>query len=641
MAPMGSNLAEADGRVGERLVRYYEARARGGAGLIIVGVGAVAHPAGVCIPNQVAISNDTFVPGLRELTRSVHAHGAKVAIQLQHGGKVARQDMEVGRPMWVPSLPELAAGDLLNDLTPDEVHGVIGHLGKPGAGVHFHEMTRHDIENVVRMFAGAAERARRAGFDGVEIHAAHGYLIAAFLSAAANHRSDEYGGTLPRRARLLIEVIRAVRRSVGVDFPVWCRLDAREFHIENGITVEDAERTAELAEAAGADAVHVSAYADPRFGFAFTEAPLVHQPCGYVDLAARIKRRLRIPLIVVGRIEPHEANALIERGKADFVAMARKLLADPDLPNKLAQGRLADVRPCTYGYRCVGNIYLNRSVTCAVNPMTGRETEIILAPARRRRILVAGGGPAGMEAARLAAQRGHQVTLCEKSDRLGGLAATAGLVYEPNAALVHYLTAHVGAPGIEVRLCQEVTPALVRQTQPDVLLIAVGGRPATLAVPGVERPNVVDVRDLTPETIVPGARVVIIGGGAPALQTAEYLSAHGAVVTLLAEATTLGADMALPRRWRALHTLRGRGVDLLNEVHIEGITDEAVLYTRCGATLSVKAEFVVLALPPVPDPRLGEALAGGGIDVHLLGDCRGAGNIETALLDAVRAVMAL
>ena len=297
MAPMGSNLAEEDGRVGERLTRYYEERARGGVGLVIVGVGAIAFPAGACIPNQVAISDDVFLPGLKTLTDRLHAQGAKVAIQLQHAGKVATQDIAAGRPLWVPSALSYEPGDLFNDLTPEEIQGITAYFARPSARLSFHEMSAEDIEALVAMFAAAADRARRAGFDGVEIHAAHGYLIAAFLSPATNKRTDRYGGSLENRARLLVEALQAVRQRVGRDFPVWCRLDAREFRIAGGITVEDARRTAELAEAAGADAIHVSAYASPTSGVAFTDAPLVHAPCGYVALAEGIKRRVQVPVM--------------------------------------------------------------------------------------------------------------------------------------------------------------------------------------------------------------------------------------------------------------------------------------------------------------------------------------------------------
>ncbi len=684
MAPMGSNLAQADGHVGERITRYYEARAHGGVGLIIVGVAAIAFPAGACIPNQVAISDDVFLPGLQDLTRRVHAHGAGIAMQLQHAGKVATQDMAVGRPLWVPSVPSLGPGDLLNDLTQEEVQGVIGHLMKPGASLSFHEMTTEDIQALITMFAAATERARRAGFDAVELHAAHGYLISAFLSPATNHRTDEYGGPLENRARLLVEVLRAVKQRVGADFPVWCRLDAKEYRIENGITVEDAQRTAELAEAAGAEAIHVSAYADPTSGVAFTDAPLVHQPCGYVPLAEGIKRRVRIPVIAVGRIEPAEADDIIRAGKADFVTMGRKLLADPELPKTLREGRPEDIRPCIYCYTCVGNIYLNRAVSCAVNPATGREAEFEITQAERpKRVLVAGGGPAGMEAARVAALRGHQVTLCEKSERLGGTAFFSSLVYEENGKLVEYLETQVRRLPIDLRLRQEVTRALVRELRPDVILVAVGARREVPEIRGADRANVLSgddlrslmtgsdksvaleklslaqramlkmgslmrvsdrvalTRELTRHWMPLGKRVAIIGGGLVGVELAAFLSERGREVTVLEEGNNLAVEMALPRRWRVLYTLREHGVRLLTEVRVEAVTDAGVVYSHGGERQTVAADSVILAAGVTENRSLAETLAGLGLEVHLLGDCRRVGYIEGALMDAARVARAI
>jgi len=266
MSPMGSNLAESDGHCGERIQRYYEARAAGGAGLLIVGVGAIAYPAGACNPNQIAISTDDFLPGLEALARRVKAHGARIAIQLQHAGKVATRDIACGRPMWVPSVPEFKAGDLTRDLTREEMHAFASDYQREGAGIAYHEMTLRDIEALKEQFALAADRAKRAGFDAVELHAGHGYLLSGFLSPISNQRDDDYGGDIANRARLLVEVIRAVKDRVSADFPVWCRLDAVEFSPPGGITRADGQRAAELAAEAGVDAIHVTAYADATTG---------------------------------------------------------------------------------------------------------------------------------------------------------------------------------------------------------------------------------------------------------------------------------------------------------------------------------------------------------------------------------------
>ena len=682
MSPMGSNLAESDGHVGERLIRYYEARARGGVGLIVVGVGAISWPAGACIPNQVAISDDAFLPGLSELTARVHAAGAAIAIQLQHAGKVAVCDMRDGRPLWVPSALPGKAGDLTADLTPAEMKRFVAGLTGPKARMAFREMTIDDITTLVTAFADAADRARRAGFDGVELHAGHGYILSSFLSPASNRRADAYGGSIENRARFLVETIEAAKARTGGDFPVWCRLDSTEFRTEGGITPRDAGRAAQLAEAAGADAIHVSAYADATSGAAFTDAPLVHRRRGFVGFAAAIKRRVAVPVIAVGRIEPAEADELIAAGKADFVAMARKLLADPELPNKLSDGRPESVRPCIYCYTCVGNIFLHEKSACAVNPASGREAEFPIEPAAtEKRVLVIGGGPAGMEAARVAALRGHHVVLCEQSTSLGGTLRFSSLVYEENGALAEWLEGQLEQLPVEVRLGEGVTPERVAEMSPDVLIVATGARRDPSKLPGADRPEVLSGDDLRgllsgagaaaverglnplqrvmlgagrragvtdrPDQIrrfsrlwMPvGRRVVVIGGGLVGAELAEFLADRGRDVCVLEESDCLAAQMAPPRRWRVLHHLRESGVRLHKGVRPTAIDDAGVHYVGVvdGRLHVACADSVILAADTRDDPEGVQRYAGLAPEVVAVGDCDGLGYIQGAILDAARA----
>lgn len=650
MSPMGSNLCRPDGHLGERILRYYEERARGGVGLITVGVGAIAFPVGTCNPNQVGISDDAFLPGLRELTRRVHAHGAKAAIQLQHAGKVAVRDIVAGRPLWVPSILPYRAGDLTADLTPEEIQSFTADFRREGAKMAFHEMTPDDVGVLVDRFAGAALRARRAGFDGVELHAGHGYILSAFLSPASNKREDEYGGSVEKRARFLVEAIRAVKRQCGDDFPVWCRLDGVELRTPGGISEDDAQRTAQLAADAGADAIHVSAYADSTIGAAFTEAPLVHRRCGYVALAEAIKKRVQIPVIAVGRIEPEEADALIARGGADFVAMARKLLADPALPRKLAEHRAEDVRPCIYCYTCVGRIFLNRTSACAVNPTSGREFEVEVRTAERpRRVLIVGGGPAGMEAARIAAQRGHRVTLCERAGELGGALRLSTVVNNENGRLIRWQEAQLRRHGVDVQLDTALDAAGVEALAPDVALIAVGARRERPAVPGAERSNVWQVEDLVDERgdpREPGERLVVWGGGV-GLSIANHWNAQGREVTVLEPGPTFGTQLSPPLRWRVLAQLREGGATLVKNARILSIAEGRVCYSQRGEEGEVgeqrdaPADTVVLAAGWQPNPSLANELAAHDLEVHAIGDCDVIGYVEGAFAAAARVAGAL
>ena len=638
MAPMGSNLCEPDGTPGERMLAYFEARARGGAGLVIVEVAAIAWPLGAANPNQLGVSDDRFLPGLARLAERIHAHGAKAALQLQHAGRVATRDIVAGRPLLVPSEPPPLAVDLYRDLAPEDVRAATADFSLPGAKLHHRVMDAGDIAWVEERFADAADRARRAGFDAVELHAGHGYVLSAFLSPHYNRREDAYGGPLENRARLLVETIRAVRARVGAELPVWARLDGAELGVPDGISVEDAQRTAELAAAAGLDAVHVSAYADPGSGAAFTVAPLVHEPRGFAALATGVKRRVRVPVIAVGRLAPDDAEALLARGDADFVAMGRKLLADPDLPRKLAAGADADVRPCIYSYRCVGNVFLTRGVRCTVNASTGREHEVpVETPraARPGRVLVVGGGPAGLEAARVAAEAGHAVVLCERSERLGCIAALAGFVDPPIAELLAWLERRVRTLGVEVRLGAALDAEAIARAAPDRVILATGARRERPALPGADGAHVLDLaateRALRAGSVA-GRRIAVWGGGAIGLALAVHLAgaeAKPAGIAVVEAGARFGAGLAPPRLWRALAALRRAGAALHARTRAVAVEPAGlVVADKDGKESLVPADAILLATPGDPDTALAEALSARGIAVERAGDCAAPGVID-------------
>jgi len=679
MAPMGSNFAEDDGTCGERIQAYYEARAKGGAGLLTMGVCAVAFPAGTAEPFQVGVSRDDFIPGLAALARRVHAHGAKIAMQLQHAGKTATRDLAAGREMWVPSLPPHTKTDMLQALTNEEMSTFVGGLGKTRPRLRV--MDQADIAQMVEFFAAAAARAQTAGFDGVEVHGAHTYILAGFLSPYYNQREDDYGGPLENRARLLLEVIRAIKERCGAGFPVWVRLDAEELRTPGGITLTDAVATAKLCEGAGADAISVSAYATITTGTAFTEAPLVHAPRGFVSNTEAVKAAVGIPVIAAGRIEPELAAQDISAGRYDFVAMARKMLADPEIPIKLIANRPQDIRPCIYCYACVSQIFVNQRVKCAVNALTGHEYEAGIEPAATpRHVVVVGGGPAGMEAARVAALRGHRVTLLERSDRLGGTLFFAALAYPENGALLDHLVAQVKGLPVEVRLNTAATPETVAALKPEALIVATGARRAAPAIPGAEQRHVWSgdelrrlmtgdgadeiaraklnlaeralfkaggmlgvtgsqqaLKGLSKLWMPLGQRVVIVGGGLVGLELAEFLIERGREVTVLEPSDKPGRELSIVRRWRVLDTVRTHGT-LHTQATVEAIEARDVLWRDAqGTAQRTPADSVVLAIGAEPDHHLAQSLSGLGVPVTAVGDGAEIGYIEGAMHGGNRA----
>ena len=665
---MDMNLCD-EGHISDGEIAHYRARAAGGTAMVITGTGAVAWPIGATSRHQPAFSSDDYVPGLRRLADAVHEVGGKLCMQMCHHGKTASVDTADGRPQLVPSLLE---GSLDMSALQDNPMSELMALATATAGkkATYKVADEDDLAWVVDQFAEAARRIKAAGVDAVEIHAAHGYLISTFLSAGYNKRTDRWGGSLENRARLACEVVRAVKAEVGPEFPVIVRRNSLEYGLENGLTPDETARAAAFIEEAGADAIHVSANAHNPFRD-FTEGPLPSEVGQYRDFARAVKRHVTIPVIAVGRVLPEIADEMIAAGDCDFVSMGRQLLADPDLVNKLKAGRRDSVRPCINCYVCVEQNFFDGTPKCAVNPALGNESLAVLSPLETsRRVVVVGGGPAGMEAARIASERGATVTLLEKGDRLGGTVWFSQLTTPANEQLVRWLTHEIDRLGVDVRLNTRADVPTLHELRPDVVVVATGAKRGVPSIPGAELPHVrtgdqlralivgedggadlglvsrfvvgagrrlgllgspARIRSLSKRWMPVGRHVVVLGGGLVGLELAEFLAERGRTVTVLEEGAQMGLPMAMPRRWTAVRKATDHGVTLVRNATPVSITASAVRYRVGDTEAEVRADDVVVASYVSADSSLADELGSAGFDVRLVGDAADVGYIEGAV----------
>jgi 2,4-dienoyl-CoA reductase-like NADH-dependent reductase (Old Yellow Enzyme family)/thioredoxin reductase len=628
MPPMGTNYAEAGGALSQRMLDYYEARARGGVGLIIVEGSAPSVRCNISFQGspsyQASLGDDKFIPGWRKLTDAAHKFNARIAIQIMH----ATLENWDGKVVQVGPSPVVV---------PTRVMGILA--GPP------HELTVEEIAERVGWFASAAGRAKEAGFDAVEIHGAHQYIVAAFLSSATNRRKDKYGGPVENKARFLVEILQAIKREAGSDFPVWVRFNAQEWGVESGITFEETKQMVPLVVEAGAQALHVSGYGAGSY---ITAAPIADTAGFLVPLAEEVKKLTRVPVIAVGRLDLELGEKILEEGKADLIAIGRRLLADPDLPNKVAEGRLDEVVPCIGCMECIERLAFDErgeGVTCVVNPALGKEKAYEIKPVGKpKNVVVVGGGPAGMQAAVVAAKRGHKVTVFEKDAKLGGQLNIAALPPFKGDVFrwIDYLVSQVEKTGVKVELNADATAEIVTRRNPDAVVVAAGGVPAMPDIPGIDKPNVVTAQDVLSGKVKAGQGVVIIGGGMVGCETGHYLVEQGKTVTIVEILKRMANDMFLMTRRRLMDRLRSKRVALLTSATCEEIREDSVLVTTAeGERKTIPADTVIIAVGYTADDRLYRALKGRVPEIYCIGNSAKPRRILEANSEGYRTGLAL
>ena len=606
MSPMETMYGTPEGLPSDRTVAHFATRAAGGVGLVTVGATGIdpMHPE---TPGGLHLGTDDAVAAHRRLVEAVHEHGAKIQPQIVHAGPDG-----LG--------PEMYGVDSLG---PSVIPSYL--TGRPST-----EVTKEQIAGIMDLYRAAVTRAREAGYDGIELHAAHGYMfLGSFLAPQRNRRGDRYrGSSVEGRIRVVLEALAAIRSEVGPDFPITLRISGYE-RVAGGRPSYETALVAPLLVKAGVDAFHVSGGVIDRLVTQMVNGTAYGDGLN-VGAAAAVKEVVDVPVIAVGRLhDPALAEQVLADGRADFVAMGRPLLADPDLPRKLASG--VRVRHCISCENCIDSLEERLATDCAVNPLTGREHELLPLPmARRRHVVVVGGGPGGLESARRAAAQGHQVTLLEASDRLGGRFTMAAQAHLANAPYLDWLLAEVADSDIDVRLLTAATADSVAELDPDAVVVATGARQAD------PRANLAEVLD----TMDAGRRVCVVGGSLPGLAIAGHLAAAGHLVSLLEPGLELAPEIGPKRRTEELDELDRLGVAVHVGTAIEGYTDTGVEFTpQGGHTRELRADTVVVTGWFEANLRLHDAIAARlpDIDVYAVGDCRGYGLVRQATEDAARA----
>ena len=622
MAPMTTNWAPDDGTISQKMIDYWEERAKGGVGLIIFEAVTIdaAFP---YIIRTVGLWDDNLIPSFKRFVDAMHAHGAKVAPQISHPGPESFSWLKGVQPVGPSPVVCKTHGQVCRELTLEEIKTIVGQYGE------------------------AARRAREAGCDAMELHAAHSYMLAgSFLSPLRNKRTDAYGGTIDGRLRFLREVMESIRAKAGPDFPVILRISGDE-HLPGGRDILDSQYIAPKLVAAGVDAFHISGGVVPDVFWRILPC-LGTQPGLNVPAAAAVKEAVDVPVMVVGRInDPQLAEDILVKGYADMVVMGRALLADPELPNKAREGSIEDIAPCTScGQGCLRTQLTYEPMTCVINPAVGREKEMVITPAaKQKKVLVIGGGPGGLEAARVSALRGHKVMLWEKASKLGGqinLAAIPPMKQELSKWII-YLSTQVKKAQVKVELNKEATPELIEKEKPDVVIVATGGKPLTPAIPGVEGKKVVTANEvLEGKLAISRGKVLIIGGGMAGCEIADMLADTGynqttgsVPVTIVEMLADIGLDVIPQTRMLLLPRLREKGVEVITSATVREFLEDGVIIIKDGQEETIRGmDFIILACGTESVDELSAKIRDKVPEVYVIGDAKAPRKALEAIAEA-------
>lgn len=617
--PMGTNFADEDGFVTQRLIDYYTERAKGGFGLIILEVTAI-HPGGRSIPNEVGVWKDEHIEGLKRLTDSVHQYGAKIALQLHHAGRQTEESITRAHPVG-PS-----------------------PVSCPSTKIVPKELSTQEVYDLIEDFGDGALRAVKAGFDAVEIHGAHGYLIGQFMSAHSNKRMDEFGGDIYGRMRFPVEIMRNIRRKVGTGFPVLFRYSAREL-VQDGVDINQAKVIARIMEKEGVNAIHASLCTYGSLEWMSVPGAV---PPGFNAFAAEeVKKAVAIPVITVGKInDPYLAESIIETKEADMVALGRESIADPHFPNKVASGRIDEICPCiACEQSCHGYLTdpAKLQICCLANPFVGKEgTCVVKKTDSPKKVMVVGGGPAGLMAAWVTAKAGHEVTLYDKNDILGGQFRLAAIppTKQDIIRLLKYYINMCKKYGVKLELGREVDEELVKACAPDAVILATGSKPLILNIEGMDSPDNILASEILDGKKVTGQKVLIAGGGMVGAETAEFLVERGHEVTIVDLLPEIAQDVQGFVKTFLMKNLKAHDTKFITNAKIKKFFATGVVYESEGKETTIDGfDSIVLAMGAKAYNPLEEKIKSMVKECYVIGDAVKAGQANKATEEALAAAL--